>query len=192
MTLLAVLISAVFLILSCALLGWTYVNAVVGMVFYSISLAFGPISMITSIGMILPSDYIGTGLGLYKSSNNVGTSILDIVVGVVQDNTAGQAYTGVMILFIVLSCIGFLLIGLLWLSQRLYLGNLLEAGHRKRVQKMQEINDQQLLLSKKGEDPYVNVKSGILNYVYIGTFIVCLLVAWILFFVFAISGQVDV
>ncbi|KAG2171551.1 hypothetical protein INT43_008277 [Umbelopsis isabellina] len=186
------LVSAVFLILSCALLGWTYVNAVVGMVFYSISLAFGPISMITSIGMILPSDYIGTGLGLYKSSNNVGTSILDIVVGVVQDNTAGQAYTGVMILFIVLSCIGFLLIALLWLSQRMYLGNLLEAGHQKRVQKMQEINDQQLLLTKQGEDPYVNVTSGILNYVYIGAFIVCLLVAWVLFFVFAISGQVDV
>lgn len=91
-----VLISAIFLILSCALLGWTYVNAVVGMVFYSISLAFGPISMITSIGMILPSDYIGTGLGMYKSSNNIGTAILDIVIGVVQDNTANQAYTGIV------------------------------------------------------------------------------------------------
>ncbi|CDH51405.1 major facilitator superfamily transporter [Lichtheimia corymbifera JMRC:FSU:9682] len=64
------LLSSVFLILSSALLGWTYVDAVVGMVFYSISLAFGPIAMITSIGMVLPSDYIGTGLGLYKSSNN--------------------------------------------------------------------------------------------------------------------------
>lgn len=85
------------MILSAALLGWTYVNAVVGMVFYSISLAFGPISMITSIGMLLPSDYIGTGLGMYKSSNNIGTSILDIVVGVVQDNTANQAYTGELI-----------------------------------------------------------------------------------------------
>jgi hypothetical protein len=85
------------MILSAALLGWTYVNAVVGMVFYSISLAFGPISMITSIGMLLPSDYIGTGLGMYKSSNNIGTSILDIVVGVVQDNTENQAYTGELI-----------------------------------------------------------------------------------------------
>ena len=65
-----VLLSSVFLILSSALLGWTYVDAVVGMVFYSISLAFGPIAMITSIGMVLPSDYIGTGLGLYKASNN--------------------------------------------------------------------------------------------------------------------------
>jgi hypothetical protein len=88
------LISATFLILSSALLGWTYVNAVVGMVFYSISLAFGPITMITAIGMILPADYIGTGLGIYKSSNNVGTSILNIIVGVVQDNSENQAYTG--------------------------------------------------------------------------------------------------
>lgn len=46
------------------------VEPVVGMILYSFSLAFGPISMITSIGMILPSDYIGTGLGLFKGSNN--------------------------------------------------------------------------------------------------------------------------
>lgn len=26
----------------------------------------------------------------------VGTSILDIIIGVVQDNTAGQAYTGMI------------------------------------------------------------------------------------------------
>lgn len=50
--------------------------------------------MITAIGIILPADYIGTGLGIYKSSNNVGTSILNIIVGVVQDNSENQAYTG--------------------------------------------------------------------------------------------------
>lgn len=62
------------------------------MVLYSFSLAFGPIAMITSIGMILPSDYIGTGLGIYKASNNIGTSILEIIVGIVQDHTAGERY----------------------------------------------------------------------------------------------------
>ncbi|CAO3673659.1 unnamed protein product [Umbelopsis ramanniana] len=190
--LIILLISAIFMILSAALLGWTYVNAVVGMVFYSISLAFGPISMITSIGMLLPSDYIGTGLGMYKSSNNIGTSILDIVVGVVQDNTANQAYTGVMALFIALSVIGFILIAMLWLTQRVYLNNLLEVGRKKRTEQMEEINDAQLELTRQGLDPYVNTKSTILNYVYIGIFVAALITAWVLFFVYALGGQIAV
>lgn len=65
-----VICSAALFMISCGLLGWTMVEPVVGMILYSFSLAFGPISMITSIGMILPSDYIGTGLGLFKGSNN--------------------------------------------------------------------------------------------------------------------------
>ncbi|KAL7320553.1 hypothetical protein PS15m_000432 [Mucor circinelloides] len=185
------LISAIFLILSTCLLAWTYVNATVGMVFYSISLAFGPIGMITSIGMILPSDYIGTGLGMYKSSNNIGTTILDIIVGVVQDHTANQAYTGVMILFLVLSCIGLLLIAGLWLSQYFFLGNLLEMGRTKRILTMKERNDKEIELNRQGLDSYADTPRKKLNYIYLGIFIVCLIVAWVLFFVYAASGKVS-
>ncbi|KAG1242208.1 hypothetical protein G6F68_016301 [Rhizopus microsporus] len=106
------------------LLGWTYVNAVIGMILYSISLAFGLVSIISSIGMVLPPEYLGTGSGIYKSTINIGTTILDIVVGVVQDHTQHQAYTGVMILFLVLACVGFVLICTLWVSQYVVLDNL--------------------------------------------------------------------
>lgn len=184
------LISAIFLILSTCLLAWSYVNATVGMVFYSISLAFGPIGMITSIGMILPSDYIGTGLGLYKSSNNIGTTILDIIVGVVQDHTANQAYNGVMILFLVLSCIGLFLIVGLWLSQYFFLGNLLEMGRTKRILTMKERNDKEIELNRQGLDSYDDTPRKKLNYIYVATFIICLLVAWVLFFVYTATGQV--
>ncbi|KAI7892342.1 major facilitator superfamily domain-containing protein [Mucor mucedo] len=184
------LLSAVFLIISTALLGWTFVNATVGMVFYSISLAFGPIGMITSIGMILPSDYIGTGLGLYKASNNIGTTILDIIVGVVQDHTAGQAYTGVMILFLTLACIGFVLIAMLWGSQYYFYDNLLETGRKTRIVRMEERNSREIALNKQGLDSYNDTKIRPLNYVYVGLFIICLLVAWVLFFVYAASGKI--
>ncbi|KAI9268034.1 major facilitator superfamily domain-containing protein [Phascolomyces articulosus] len=186
------LLSAVFLILSCGLLGWTYVDAVVGMVFYSISLAFGPIAMITSIGMILPSDYIGTGLGMYKSSNNIGTSILDIVIGIVQDNTEGQAYTGVMILYIILAAIGFVMIVTLLITQRIFLGNLLEAGLKKRQAMMKERNDKELAYITQGEDSYKDGKIKPFNIVFLGLFISALIVAWVLFFVYAISGKASV
>jgi MFS family permease len=185
------LISAIFLIVSCALLGWTFVNPTVGMVFYSISLAFGPIGMITSIGMILPSDYIGTGLGMYKSSNNIGTTILDIIVGVVQDHTANQSYYGVMILFIALSGIGFILIAMLWASQYYYYDNLLETSRKKRLARMEEFNNKEVALNKRGLDSFNDVETRPLNYVYIGAFITCLIVAWVLFFVYAASGKIS-
>lgn len=182
------LVSAVFLILSSGLLGWTYVDPVVGMVFYSISLAFGPIAMITSIGMILPSDYIGTGLGIYKSSNNVGTSILDVAIGVVQDKTAGQSYTNVMLVFIILAAIGFVLISGLIAHQYFAWGNLLEMGRAKRVVRMQEINDKELEYTSKGLDPYTDTPKKKYNYPLVGIFIAALITAWVLFFVYSISG----
>ncbi|KAI7880909.1 MFS general substrate transporter [Lichtheimia hyalospora FSU 10163] len=185
------LISAIFLILSCALLGWTYVNAVVGMVFYSISLAFGPIAMITSIGMILPSDYIGTGLGLYKASNNIGTSILDIIIGVVQDNTAGQAYTGVMLLYIILGAVGFVLISILLVTQYKYLNNLLETGRTKRMAMMKEKNDAEVERIKNGQDSYEGTRPKPINYVFMGLFLAAFIVAWVLFFVYSANGQVS-
>lgn len=48
--------------------------------------------MVTFVSMILPSDYIGTDLGL--ASNDIGTTVPDNFVGVVQDHTEkNQAYT---------------------------------------------------------------------------------------------------
>ncbi|OBZ90100.1 Major facilitator superfamily domain-containing protein 1 [Choanephora cucurbitarum] len=185
-------ISAIFLILSSCLLAWTYVNATVGMVFYSISLAFGPIGMITSIGMILPSDYIGTGLGMYKASNNIGTTILDIIVGVIQDKSANQSYTGVMILFLVLSCIGLLLICLLWGTQFYFLDNLLETTRSKRMIRMKEKNDDEVRLNRQGLDSYNDTPVKRKNYIFFGIFVICLLVAWVLFFVYSANGKIGV
>ncbi|KAI8074860.1 major facilitator superfamily domain-containing protein [Gongronella butleri] len=185
-------LSAVFLILSSGLLGWSYVDPVVGMVFYSISLAFGPISMITAIGMILPSDYIGTGLGLYKAMNNIGTSILDIVVGVIQDKTSGQGYTGVMLLFIILAAIGFFLILGLWAVQYYKLDNLLEARRSVRVERMREIHEKELALTKKGLDAYTDTPVNKFNYLYVGIIAAALVSAWVLFGVFAASGHIAI
>ncbi|KAG1150933.1 hypothetical protein G6F37_000084 [Rhizopus arrhizus] len=180
------LTSAVFLILSSGLLGWSWVDATVGMVFYSISLAFGPIAMITSIGMILPSEYIGTGLGIYKSANNVGTAILDVAIGVVQDQTAGQSYGRVMLVFIILAAIGFVLIMLLWAHQFLRYKNLLEVRKSKRTVRMQEINDRELSYTSQGLDPYTDTPVKWTSYPIVGFFVSALIVAWVLFFVYSI------
>jgi MFS family permease len=180
------LISAIFLMVSSGLLGWTYAEPTVGMIFYSISLAFGPISMITSIGMLLPSEYIGTGLGIYKSSNNIGTAILDVTVGVVQDKTANQSYANVMLVFIVLAGIGFVLICALWGNQFYFYGNLLEVRRSKREARMEEINGKELEFTSKGLDPYTETPVKRSSFVAVTVFIAALISAWVLFFTYSI------
>ncbi|KAG0742116.1 hypothetical protein G6F57_000956 [Rhizopus arrhizus] len=184
------LISSLFLILSTVLLGWTYVNAVIGMILYSISLAFGLVSIISSIGMVLPPEYLGTGSGIYKSTINIGTTILDIVVGVVQDHTQHQAYTGVMILFLVLACVGFVLICTLWVSQYVVLDNLLETGRKRRLKWMKERDRQQMEDKKQGLDSQ-NTKIRFIHWICLMLFIAAMIVAWVLFFIYSASGSIS-
>ncbi|KAG1079677.1 hypothetical protein G6F42_023658 [Rhizopus arrhizus] len=139
--------------------------------------------------MILPSEYIGTGLGIYKSSNNVGTAILDVAIGVVQDKTAGQSYVNVMLVFIILAGFGFVLICALWWNQFYFYGNLLEMKRSKRVVRMQEINDKELELTSKGKDPYSETPVRKLSYPIVGLFVAALITAWVLFFVYSIHGK---
>lgn len=170
--------------------------------------------MITSIGMILPSDYIGTGLGIYKASNNIGTSILEIIVGIVQDHTVGERYNSkyiyiwllsirlcidslyqridVMLVFIVLAGVGFLLILLLLFTQHKYLKGLLEVGRKKREERMQELNNNELMLTKQGLDSLHNTRTTYFNYFYVAVFVFFFICAWVLFFVFAATGNIAI
>ncbi|KAJ2798193.1 hypothetical protein H4R21_004031, partial [Coemansia helicoidea] len=71
---------------SMVLLGFTHVPPLVGLATFSVSLALGPLAEITAISLILPSNSLGTGLGIYKSAMNIGSTVVDIVVGVLQDH----------------------------------------------------------------------------------------------------------
>ncbi|CAI2167413.1 17625_t:CDS:2 [Funneliformis geosporum] len=92
--------SAVFLVISMCLLGFTLVTPIIGMVFFSISLSLGPVVSLSSIPIILPLDYVGTALGLLKSSSNIGSTIDDILVGLLQDLDKGK-YDMVMIFYLI-------------------------------------------------------------------------------------------
>ncbi|CAG8770377.1 2670_t:CDS:2, partial [Funneliformis caledonium] len=88
---LTLIVSAVFLIISICLLGFTLAfTPIIGMAFFSISLSLGQVASLTSILILLPLDYIGTALGIYKSSSNIGLTIYDIIVGLLQDMDKGN------------------------------------------------------------------------------------------------------
>lgn len=89
-----VTISSMFLILSCALLGWTHINPLVGMALYSIASALGPLCIVTAASVLMPSEYVGIALGLSRSSMGLGATAMNILVGVVQDHTPSKSYAG--------------------------------------------------------------------------------------------------
>lgn len=95
-----------------------------------------------------------------------------------------------MTLYIILAAIGFVLIIGLWFTQRIWLDNILEATRKKRMQMMKDKNEEELKYIREGRDSYENTQIKPLNYVFFGCFIVCLLVAWVLFFVYSAGGRV--
>lgn len=162
--------SVAFLFLCCTLLAYApMVPAVVGMICFSLSMALGPLSMITSLGLLLPPSAIGTGLGIFKSANNAGSTIMDILVGVVQDRTAHQAYTGVLLAFILITIAAAVVVGVLaWVQARHY-GHVLETTRPEPV------------IANSDRKPW--------SFLYVGLFIIMLLLAWVLFFVFTVYGK---
>ncbi|CAG8446828.1 13734_t:CDS:2 [Dentiscutata heterogama] len=105
--------SAVFLTLSMFLIGFTMISSIIVMLLFSISLSLGPVSLLSSIPIILPLDYVGTGLGIIKSCSNIGSTLYDIIVGILQDIDGGE-YRLVMHLYLVTSIIAVLVA--VWLS----------------------------------------------------------------------------
>ncbi|OMH78668.1 Major facilitator superfamily domain-containing protein 1 [Zancudomyces culisetae] len=100
-----VILSSLFFCLSILVLGYTYVTPLLGMFIFSLSLASGPLAMVSSIALLVPSASLGTGLGLYKSALNVGSTIVDILVGFLQDHShsgppLASDYDNVMLFYI--------------------------------------------------------------------------------------------
>jgi len=80
-----ILKSAVLFLVSIVMLMYTAVDPVVSAVIFSISLATGPVAMMSAIPLLLPLSSLGTGTGAYKSCGNIGSTLLDIVAGGIQD-----------------------------------------------------------------------------------------------------------
>jgi hypothetical protein len=67
------MISCLFLNASYALLGWTNINPLVGMLLFSMSMALGPLCVLTTVGVLMPLEYSEAGLGMEKSAMYYGS-----------------------------------------------------------------------------------------------------------------------
>ena len=94
------LASGLTFVASLLLLGFTYANPLIGMFLFSLSLALGPVGLVSSVPVILPLSLVGTGMGLIKSGTNIGASLFDIATGFLQDAAENQGYGHVIDFFI--------------------------------------------------------------------------------------------
>jgi nitrate/nitrite transporter NarK len=156
-----------------SLLGFVKLSPVIiiiGMVCFSISLSLGPVALLSSIPILLPLDHVGTALGIDKSSLNIGSTIFDILVGILQDLDGGE-YVRVMRFFLGISICSILVSILLYFVSKNWCDGILDMKDDERKRKRNIV--------KKGSN-----QSTKRNYFYIVTFIILLIASWILFFVF--------
>jgi hypothetical protein len=203
------------------LLAYTWVTPAVGMIIFSFALALGPVSVLSSTSLLLPYELAGTGMGLHKCANNIGTTIVSVLVGYVQDLTFhdGDAhddasdlqseYEGVMILYMCIAAAAAIIVVAFWLMDHYLLSGWLQANKEERQKRLDLVQskeeDEKTLYMfaereelKKINEEKINALKMIgsrLNrkksYIYIACFAFCLLVSWIIFFTFALMPVYD-
>ncbi|OAD78168.1 hypothetical protein PHYBLDRAFT_140272 [Phycomyces blakesleeanus NRRL 1555(-)] len=143
------------LITALVLLAFTNATPEVGLIMFSLALALGPIGLLSSTPLLLPHEMIGTGMGLHKSSNNIGTTIVSVLVGYVQDLTfhdgdskdnltdLASEYDGVMVLYIVLACCSTLVAIIFWVLDRKFLDGWLQINKKRREERLDRVYAEQ-------------------------------------------------
>ena len=158
--------------LAILILQFTTLNPILGMLSFSISLALGPVALVSSIPVILPLSLVGTGMGLVKSGTNVGASLMDIITGLLQDRDPNKGYRGVMLFFSSIGILSVLCGVTLFVLDRTIYNNTLDA------RKSTDVNSgsKRLLLTKKLK----------INYLYGGIYAGLVILSWVLFFRFVL------
>lgn len=198
------------------LLAYTWVTPAVGMIIFSLALSLGPVSILSSTSLLLPHELAGTGMGLHKCSNNIGTTIVSVLVGYVQDLTYHDGnphdditdlqseYDGVMILYLSLAALSTIVAVIFWLMDRILLSGWLQADKKERERRLNLVEskeeDEKTMYMHADEEDLKNItkeKTTALkmigsklseqkSYKYVAMFCFWLFVSWVIFFTFAL------
>ncbi|KAG2187362.1 hypothetical protein INT44_005048 [Umbelopsis vinacea] len=172
--------SGASMLLSMVLLGYTMLPPVIGMLIFSLSLALGPVALVSSVPVILPLCLVGTGMGIIKSGTNIGATIFDIVVGRLQDSDPQKGYDSVLIFFMGISVAAVIAGIVLAIIDRVFYSGILDANARQ----------SKLLVGRdsRGELKVPRVEEKVvLNWVYGSIFVALAVASWVLFFIFVLK-----
>ncbi|KAL7318695.1 hypothetical protein PS15m_001907 [Mucor circinelloides] len=200
----------VVLIISVILLAYTWVPPTAGMILISFAFSLGPVALLTTTSLLMPYELVGVGIGLHKCANNIGTTILSVIVGYVQDLTFHDGdssddhvdlqheYDYVMILYLLVSCIALLLAFLFWLWDRQCLDSWLQINRKQRQSRLDKVKSMSIhhYTYENQQEGYHKQQTALKligsqlktkqSYIHVGFFLFWLLAAWVVFFTFAL------
>lgn len=104
-----VAIAPLLWITACALLGWAKnVHPLVALVFASLAGTINAMPLQICIPLLVgDQNKLGTAFGVWRAFNNCGSTIMDVVFGVLQDGTEGGGYEQVLTLAIAIKAFAF-------------------------------------------------------------------------------------
>ncbi|KAI9314580.1 major facilitator superfamily domain-containing protein [Dichotomocladium elegans] len=170
--------SSITFLISIVLIGYTYLMPLLSMLFFSVSLALGPVGLVSSVPVILPLSLVGTGMGLIKSGTNIGASLFDIATGLLQDADPAKGYGGVVDFFIGIGVLAVLAGLTLCVIDRTLYRSLLDKNARESLQYSQEE-------WVKTDGDKLNRKMWA-NWIYGGVFLALAALSWGLFIRFVL------
>ncbi|KAF6821766.1 major facilitator superfamily transporter [Colletotrichum plurivorum] len=97
-------------IVACAMLGFTDVHPTAALVFSSLAGVINSMPLQICIPLLVADQAkIGTAFGVWRAFNNSGSTIMDVVFGVLQDGTEGNGYSKVLVVAIAVKAWAFVL-----------------------------------------------------------------------------------
>ncbi|KAI8638495.1 major facilitator superfamily domain-containing protein [Parasitella parasitica] len=212
----SLLFAVLILITSMILLAYTWVNPAIGMIIFSFALALGPVSVLSSTSLLLPHELAGTGMGLHKCANNIGTTIVSVLVGYVQDLTyhdgnphddasdLQKEYDGVMVLYLSMAGLSMFVVCAFWVMDRKILSGWLQADKQERERRLEVVQtkekDEKMLCFYAAQEQLEQVSKEKMvalamigsrlreskTCCFLGFFCFWLIVSWVVFFTFAL------
>lgn len=176
------------MVVFCVFIGFTSIDPIVAMILLAAAIALKGLASLTAIPLIIPLSHLGTAFAIYRCINSIGSCILDITVGAVQDATPGQTYYRVMVLFTVLSVVATLL-SVVWLFvDRKYYNGIMQCNNKQREPYMLEKRENEARAAAEGRDVLVSSATRKSNVVYAALFFASIVTAWVTFFVFVVRA----
>ncbi|KAF4458605.1 major facilitator superfamily transporter [Fusarium albosuccineum] len=128
-------ITSAIWILVYSLIGFSQTNALGAMVIASVASTMNALPFLASIPLIVPSQVeLGLVFGIWKSFNNSGSVVVDMIAGRLQDITPGGTYERVIAFFVAVKGLEFCL-GLFYgVLDRRYLSGILTMSEKKRME----------------------------------------------------------
>lgn len=158
-------------------LQYTQLTPVIGMLLFSVSLALGPVGLVSSVPVMLPLSLVGTGIGLIKSGTNIGASLFDIATGLLQDADPRQGYSSVVLFFLGVGALACLAAVVLWILDRTIYNSLLDQSAKEAKEKTD---------AKSWLDTSQFREKLWVNYIYAFIYVFLATLSWMLFFRFVL------